>query len=395
MAPRSRSSAARPRLLLRADDDERQPDRLRGLERRELVLARLDRADREHVVACAAVAGPEHGSTPFGVTTTAVGREPVQLDEIAARALRHREHTRGAAGRARHDPPEHEAVAATHQRRVALEREIVDRDDRRARAAQRQRVLRVHEGGPEPSEQPRERPRHAQLLARGRELDRLDRRRGRDPGRRVTAAIRRPAPAAGSGQLAQQVEDVGLVAGALAAEDVGVDDDERLGHASSRHSASTASAARAQVNACARSQPEAAQLVAARLGLGDAGRDRRGVERIDEHGGAAGDLLRRAPAGRHDGRPAGHRLEHREPEALVERREDEAARTAVERRELLVGDAARPARHVDAAPAACPDDAQLDARAAGPPRRRAPGSCAARASPPRARSRRSPQGRPA
>ena len=39
------------RVLRRADDDERKTDRRRRLERRELVLPRLDRADREHVVA--------------------------------------------------------------------------------------------------------------------------------------------------------------------------------------------------------------------------------------------------------------------------------------------------------------------------------------------------------
>ncbi len=43
----------------------------------------------------------------------------------------------------------------------------------------------------------------------------------------------------GLGQLAEQVEDVGLVAGAVAAEHVGVDDDERIAHASSRQSASS------------------------------------------------------------------------------------------------------------------------------------------------------------
>ena len=64
-------------VLLGADDDERHAHRLRRLERGELVLARLDGADREHVVACAPPSpGRKTGSTPFGVTTTAAGARP-------------------------------------------------------------------------------------------------------------------------------------------------------------------------------------------------------------------------------------------------------------------------------------------------------------------------------
>src|SRR5581483_492704 len=46
-----------------------------------------------------------------------------------------------------------------------------------------------------------------------------------------------------------------------------------------------------------------------------------------------------------DGAAAGHRLEHRLPEALVDRGEDERGRTAVERDELVERDEAA---HVDA-----------------------------------------------
>ena len=52
------------------------PDRLRRLERGELVLARLDGADREHVVVRAPSPGRKTGSTPFGVTTIAAGARP-------------------------------------------------------------------------------------------------------------------------------------------------------------------------------------------------------------------------------------------------------------------------------------------------------------------------------
>ena len=92
--------------------------------------------------------------------------------------------------------------------------------------------------------------------------------------------------------------------------------------------------------------------------------DRAGVERIDEHRGVACDLLGRSARGRDDGGAARHRLEHRDAEALVERRIDDAARAAVVRGELVVVDLAEPAHcaaRVDAAPAARADDAQLDA----------------------------------
>ncbi len=109
-------------------------------------------------------------------------------------------------------------------------------------------------------------------------------------------------------------------------------------------------------------EPELPQLVAPRFGLGDAGGDRIRVERVDEHGRAARDLLRRAAPRRDDRRPARHRLDHRQPEALVEGREDEAPRAPVERSELLVVDAPGPAGYLDPTPARRPHDPQLDAR---------------------------------
>ena len=67
-ARRGGGARRRARVLLRPGDDERQADRRRGVERGELVLPSLDRADREHVVTDRDP-GAKAGSTPFGVTT--------------------------------------------------------------------------------------------------------------------------------------------------------------------------------------------------------------------------------------------------------------------------------------------------------------------------------------
>ena len=56
---------------------------------------------------------------------------------------------------------------------------------------------------------------------------------GTSSGWRVTAAIRRSAGGERA-ELAEQVAHVRLVAGAAAAEHVGVDDDERSAHARAR-----------------------------------------------------------------------------------------------------------------------------------------------------------------
>ncbi len=90
---------------------------------------------------------------------------------------------------------------------------------------ERQRVLEVCERGPQPAERAAAPPRHPQLLRDGAELDRLDAvgnevGPARDRGEaEVLAAELREAGEAGS--------HVGLVAGALPAEHVGVDDDEQ------------------------------------------------------------------------------------------------------------------------------------------------------------------------
>ena len=67
----------------------------------------------------------------------------------------------------------------------------------------------------------------------------------------------------------------------------------------------------------------------------EAGRDGRGVERIDEHRGIADDLRNGGNIGGHDRGAAGHRLQRGEPETLVERGEHEGPGTPVEGEQLL------------------------------------------------------------
>ena len=77
------------------------------------------------------------------------------------------------------------------------------------------------------------------------------------------------------------------------------------------------------------------------------------------------ELAERRPGRGDDGRGAGHRLEHRQPEALVERDVGDARGPAVEPGELLVVDALEPpdavALDADVAPALGADEAQLEA----------------------------------
>ena len=64
--------------------------------------------------------------------------------------------------------------------------------------------------------------------------------------------------------------------------------------------------------------------------------------RVDVGRIVAGELLHRRAGARDDRAPAGERLGDRDPEPLVERRVDEAARAAVEAGELLVRDGSEP-----------------------------------------------------
>ena len=114
-------------------------------------------------------------------------------------------------------------------------------------------------------------------------------------------------------------------------------------------------------------QAERDELVALPVGGLDSGGDRRNVERVDEDCSLADDLLHRAAGARHDGRAARHRLERGDAEALVERREDEAARAAVRGGELLVVDPAEPG-DVLAGDAASPHPGAPTSRSSTPAR---------------------------
>jgi hypothetical protein len=89
-------------------------------------------------------------------------------------------------------------------------------------------VLEVRHTRPEPPEQPRQAESHPQHLAAGFERDWLH-----ALGHEVRASRHRfeSQTVVEFRQLSQQCGDVAFVTGAPPAEDVGVDDDERLAHA--------------------------------------------------------------------------------------------------------------------------------------------------------------------
>jgi hypothetical protein len=161
-----------------------------------------------------------------------LGRETVEVDEIGLRALGDGQHSSGAARGAWNDHLERQAVEEAHRLGLPLEREVVDGHDRRARAAQGQRVLEVRHVRPQPSERARDGPRHSQLLRPSRQRDRLD--SGRDeigpPAERGEAQL----VATELGEAPKQVLHVRLVPRPLAPEHVRVDDDERAHAAASR-----------------------------------------------------------------------------------------------------------------------------------------------------------------
>ena len=123
-------------------------------------------------------------------------RDVVELAEVAARPLGDGEHADCLPRRARDDLLEDEPVLAAHQRRLALEGEVVDRDDRGARQRERQRVLEVTERRAELPEQARQRHGHAAAPGTASRDARPRFPRGRGSGSRVTAAIRSPAAGA-------------------------------------------------------------------------------------------------------------------------------------------------------------------------------------------------------
>src|SRR6476661_6791182 len=107
------------------------------------------------------------------------------------------------------------------------------------------------------------------------------------------------------------------------------------------------------------------ELLSARERLAEPGRDRIGVAWIDLDD-ATGELADRRQVGGHDRCPAGHRLEHRQSESLVEGDVGRAACSPVKRSELIVRDFAEPTYAValhglDVTPAARADNAKLAA----------------------------------
>ncbi len=210
-----------------ADDDEPPSGGERRVGGEQRVLAGLDRASEQHVVTAHA-SRDERGIGGEQRDGDLLRRQRVELDEVVLRPLRDRQHAPRTARRARHDEPKDRRLAATHEPRVALEREVLDSEHGRARQGERQRVHEVRERRTKPAQEERHTHGHTQLLDARRQRDRLDTRRHelgapRDRGKAQAAA--------GRGQRAEQVLDVRLVARALPAEHVGVDDDERLAHA--------------------------------------------------------------------------------------------------------------------------------------------------------------------
>ena len=102
----------------------------------------------------------------------------------------------------------------------------MDRDDRGTGRPEGNGVLRVDERGARTAQQPWQRDQHPQLLHRGAQPQWLDsvRHELRVAGGRRDAEARFRRERA---ELAQEVAHVRLVTGAQAAEDVGIDDDER------------------------------------------------------------------------------------------------------------------------------------------------------------------------
>ena len=106
--------------------------------------------------------------------------------------------------------------------------QVVQRHNGSAVVAERKGVLKVSPGGAQPPQQTGKRPGHAQFLRARGQLDRLDALRNE-----LGVASDRGDPQVGGDvwQQAQQVQDVRLLTRPAAAEDVGIDGDEREGQA--------------------------------------------------------------------------------------------------------------------------------------------------------------------
>ena len=221
--------------FLGADHDEVEVavEESERLDRGQRILSRLDPADEQRVrrpVGSTAVR-VEDGIDAIRRDDDLLLGDPVVLREVVLRVLGDGEHPVGAARRGGDEPPEEHAVAAAHQPRHPLEREVVDRDDGASAVARRDDVVEVRQRRLEPLEEARQPVRHAHRLAPGRERERLDAFRNEiraacDRGEPLLVRERR--------ELAEERGDVRLVAGATAPEHVRVDDDEWFHPASSR-----------------------------------------------------------------------------------------------------------------------------------------------------------------
>src|SRR5690349_1960747 len=129
------------------------------------------------------------------------------------------------ARRARHHRAKRDAVDEAHHARITLEVQVVERDDASAGVGERQRMLEVRELRSGPAKKAWQRDGHPHLLeARGQD-DRLDAVRhelgmARYCGEVEVGRSRR--------KLAQQVDDVRLLPGPAAPEDIGVDQDHAI-----------------------------------------------------------------------------------------------------------------------------------------------------------------------
>ena len=183
---------------MRADDDERHAERLRGGERGQRVLARLDGADEQEVPVVTVAGRAEGGIGCERRDGDLLLRNPVQLDEIVARPQGDREH--GAARRAERGTTtlKIERSRRPMTRQIPLEGEVLHGEHGRAREARRQRVHEMGERGPEAAQQERQPQTIRSSCRRVRQLDRRGSPRGTRSGRRVTAAKREAVADAGS-----------------------------------------------------------------------------------------------------------------------------------------------------------------------------------------------------
>ena len=114
-----------------------------GVEKRVEVLAGLDGADeqdealrqlqpRPRLRSFAGAHGPEFRRDPVGHHRDPAAIDAKDVDDVGRRVLRNGYHNIGAENRARHDDAGAKRLTRGEPARVAVDREVVNRDDRRA-----------------------------------------------------------------------------------------------------------------------------------------------------------------------------------------------------------------------------------------------------------------------